>query len=171
MEIRHVLLGIIALILLFVVIRILRVLKRIIVSSTQKAVSSIRGIKILFTGANKKPVNSSDESNPQSGLRTGEVAQGKIVGKGSEMVDRGNGEFLQFYIDLLSNGKARRIWGEDLKRGLKACGASIGQCISVENRGVQPVQIEIPIKDDSGKVIRQERKLIHKTIFEVIAIS
>jgi len=171
MDIRHVLLIVLALILLFVVIRVLRVVKRIIVSSIVSVASSLRSTYRLFTGKSKVPANNGDDINSQSGLRTGEVAQGRIMGKGSEMVDRGNGEFLQFYIDLSNNGKARRIWGEDLKRGLKECSASIGQCISVENKGVQTVQVIVPIKDGSGNVIKRVPKKVAKTIFEVVVIS
>ena len=55
-------------------------------------------------------------------------------------------------------GVEKSSWGVDLKRAIEESGAKVGDKIQVANEGNQAVTINVPVRDDSGKVVGQETK-------------
>ncbi len=64
-------------------------------------------------------------------------------------------------------GVEKTSWGVDLKRAIEESGAKVGDKIQVANEGNQPVTINVPVRDDSGKVVGQETKEAKRNTWNV----
>lgn len=68
-----------------------------------------------------------------------------------------------------SDGKERLVWGVDLGRALKERDAKIGDRITLENRGMQTVTVERPIKDELGNKVGLEPVEVQRNAWKVHA--
>ncbi|MEQ1530938.1 MAG: hypothetical protein ABL925_16605, partial [Methylococcales bacterium] len=66
-----------------------------------------------------------------------------------------------------SQGKQTTTWGVDLERAMDESGAKIGDKITLTNEGRKAVTIEVPVKNDQGKVIGHEPKETHRNQWNV----
>ena len=59
------------------------------------------------------------------------------------------------------------MWSKDLERALKVSNAKQGDFIELENMGQQPVVVNVPVKDDSGKIIGWTPEMVHRNTWQV----
>ncbi len=64
-------------------------------------------------------------------------------------------------------GVEKTSWGVDLKRAIEESGAKVGDKIQVANEGNKQVTINVPVRDDSGKVVGQETKDVKRNTWNV----
>jgi len=70
-----------------------------------------------------------------------------------------------------ANDQERVTWGIDLERAVKESGAESGQNITLENKGRQPITIQIPVKDSTGKIVDYTTKETHRNEWAVNIIQ
>ena len=80
--------------------------------------------------------------------------------------DEGSSYFVKYRVQ---GGEEKTVWGVDLKRAVEESQAKPGDRIRVENIGKQAVTIEVPKRDEQGKVVGTETKETHRNAWEVKA--
>ncbi len=75
------------------------------------------------------------------------------------------------FIVLEREGKKRTVWGVDLPDAMDRSGAQIGDYIHLHSLGRQPVEIEVPVYDNSGNIVGTETKDTYRNLFEIDIIS
>jgi hypothetical protein len=77
-----------------------------------------------------------------------------------------------FFVTLKnSDGELRTTWGVDLKRILDEQGIGRGDQVELKNLGRKEVVIEVPIRDEQGKVLRHENRQTHRNEWDAEIIS
>lgn len=71
------------------------------------------------------------------------------------------------YIVLEKDGKERTVWGVDLPDAMERSGAEIGDRIRLHKLGKQPVTIEVPMHDESGRVTDIKTEEVHRNLFKI----
>lgn len=71
------------------------------------------------------------------------------------------------YIVLEKDGKERTVWGVDLPDAMERSGAEVGDRIRLHKLGKQPVEIEIPVRDESGKITGMKTGEVHRNLFKM----
>ncbi len=73
------------------------------------------------------------------------------------------------YHVTLSNGKTH--WGVGLKDALAESKAKIGDEVSVSKEGTETVEINVPVKDEQGKVIASEQKEVERGVWSIEVVN
>ncbi|MFA0073427.1 LPD7 domain-containing protein [Vibrio cyclitrophicus] len=73
------------------------------------------------------------------------------------------------YHVTLSDGKTH--WGVGLKDTLAESKAKIGDEVSVSKKGTETVEINVPVKDEQGKVIASEQKEVERGVWSVEVVN
>ncbi len=68
-------------------------------------------------------------------------------------------------------GSETTFWGVDLKRAIETSGAEIGDTVSVKNEGYQTVLVNIPVRNEKGRVVGHEEKEVQRNTWNVQLIS
>jgi len=64
-------------------------------------------------------------------------------------------------------GTEQTSWGLDLERAISDSGVQIGEPVKLDNLGSQPVVVQAPVKDATGKVIGFEPKEARRNVWSV----
>ena len=73
------------------------------------------------------------------------------------------------FIVLEDDKKQRQtIWGADLPRALAASGAAAGDRVALAYRGRKPVEIDVPVKDRSGRVTGVQKETVQRNSWELV---
>ncbi|NMX77834.1 hypothetical protein HBO23_33240 [Pseudomonas sp. WS 5532] len=74
-----------------------------------------------------------------------------------------------FFVTLaLQNGETTTLWGVDLARALEESCAQVGDVVSAQNLGRQPVDVQVKVRDADGKVIGTQWETVHRNKWQVI---
>ncbi|WP_373699408.1 LPD7 domain-containing protein [Neisseria dentiae] len=75
------------------------------------------------------------------------------------------------YIVLEKDGKERTVWGVDIPDAMERSGAEIGDRIHLHSLGKQPVEIDVPVRDEAGNFTGMEKKEVHRNLFKMEIVS
>ncbi|MDO4226207.1 LPD7 domain-containing protein [Neisseria sp.] len=75
------------------------------------------------------------------------------------------------FIVLEKDGKERTVWGVDLPDAMERSGAEIGDRIRLHSLGKQPVEIDVPVRDEAGNFTGMEKKEVHRNLFKMEIVS
>lgn len=93
---------------------------------------------------------------------------GSIVSHGKDNFEFDPKGRQNYFIEIQKdNGERKHIWGVDLERALQESGHKIGDRVQLTNLGYEMVNVEVPIKDRDGEIIRSEWKSVNRNKWEV----
>lgn len=75
------------------------------------------------------------------------------------------------YIVLEKDGKERTVWGVDIPDAMERSGAEIGDRIRLHSLGKQPVEVDVPVRDEAGNITGMEKKQVHRNLFKMEIVS
>ena len=91
----------------------------------------------------------------------------RIVNVGTAHYRHNPQEQLSPYIVLEREGKERTVWGVDIPDAMARSGAEVGDRIRLHKLGRQPVEIEVPVRDEHGKITGTEKKEVERNLFRM----
>ncbi len=110
-------------------------------------------------------------SETQAGAATKTAAAAEV---GERIVDVGTAHYrhnpneqLSPYIVLEKEGKERTVWGVDIPDAMARSGAEVGDRIHLHKLGKQPVEIEVNVRDENGKITGTEKKEVERNLFRM----
>lgn len=129
----------------------------------------------------KQPENSSVQSSsaePHSQDRKVQAAESQ---KGVMLLEHGAAPYLHnpdnrtnYFVKYEQDGEIRERWGVELESALTESGAQAGDRIEIHDLGKQPVVVNILVRDESGKIVRDEQgnkvfeeKEVEKNLFRI----
>ncbi|WP_455228191.1 MuF-C-terminal domain-containing protein [Kingella denitrificans] len=129
----------------------------------------------------KQPENSSVQSSsaePHSQDRKAQAAESQ---KGIMLLEHGAAPYLHnpdnptnYFVKYEQDGEIRERWGVELESALTESGAQAGDRIEIHDLGRQPVVVNILVRDESGKIVRDEQgnkvfeeKEVEKNLFRI----
>ncbi|MEN0053599.1 MAG: relaxase/mobilization nuclease domain-containing protein [Mucilaginibacter sp.] len=75
-----------------------------------------------------------------------------------------------YFIELIKfDGTSKIVWGIDLKRAIAQSGYQIGDNVQLNFKGSNAVQIQVPVKDEQGKITHFEDKVVNRNDWEISA--
>lgn len=129
----------------------------------------------------RQPENSSVQSSsaePHSQDRKVQAAESQ---KGVMLLEHGAAPYLHnpdnrtnYFVKYEQDGEIRERWGVELESALTESGAQAGDRIEIHDLGRQPVVVNILVRDESGKIVRDEQgnkvfeeKEVEKNLFRI----
>ena len=139
------------------------------------------GIEEMQPQQAKQPENSSVQSSsaePHSQDRKVQAAESQ---KGVMLLEHGAAPYLHnpdnrtnYFVKYEQDGEIRERWGVELESALTESGAQAGDRIEIHDLGRQPVVVNILVRDESGKIVRDEQgnkvfeeKEVEKNLFRI----
>lgn len=139
------------------------------------------GIEEMQLQQAKQPENSSVQSSsaePHSQDRKAQAAESQ---KGVMLLEHGAAPYLHnpdnptnYFVKYKQDGEIRERWGVELESALTESGAQAGDRIEIHDLGRQPVVVNILVRDESGKIVRDEQgnkvfeeKEVEKNLFRI----
>ncbi|UKD18114.1 DUF5710 domain-containing protein (plasmid) [Burkholderia aenigmatica] len=108
------------------------------------------------------------DTGPKTEAKPVDTMSGELLEHGSaryqHKADASHSYFVRYRDEA---GAERTVWGVDLKRAMEDSGAQVGDTVSLKNLGETPVQVQEPVRDEGGKVIRLEWKEALRNAWEV----
>lgn len=116
------------------------------------------------------PVHSVDKPIDPDEQKQSQEAESKTTlvsfGDAPYLNDKNNADS---YHVTLSNGKTH--WGVGLKDAINESKAKVGDEVSITKKGTETVEINVPVKDDQGKVIASEQKEVERGVWSVEVVN
>lgn len=102
---------------------------------------------------------------PETGVALAPV----LLEHGAAHYDFNIKEKMSYYVKTRSeSGEEKTQWGVDLKRAMKESGAEIGDRVTLENKGQQPVEVDVNIyAADKKTIINVETQTVMRNTWEV----
>ena len=139
------------------------------------------GIEQIQPQQSRQPENSSVQSSsaePHSQDRKVQAAESQ---KGVMLLEHGAAPYLHnpdnrtnYFVKYEQDGEIRERWGVELESALTESGAQAGDRIEIHDLGRQPVVVNILVRDESGKIVRDEQgnkvfeeKEVEKNLFRI----
>lgn len=139
------------------------------------------GIEQIQPQQSRQPENSSVQSSsaePHSQDRKVQAAESQ---KGVMLLEHGAAPYLHnpdnrtnYFVKYEQDGEIRERWGVELESALTEIGAQAGDRIEIHDLGRQPVVVNILVRDESGKIVRDEQgnkvfeeKEVEKNLFRI----
>ena len=139
------------------------------------------GIEEMQPQQAKQPENSSVQSSsaePHSQDRKVQAAESQT---GVMLLEHGAAPYLHnpdnrtnYFVKYEQDGEIRERWGVGLESALTESGAQAGDRIEIHDLGRQPVVVNILVRDESGKIVRDEQgnkvfeeKEVEKNLFRI----
>ncbi|OED65909.1 relaxase NikB [Vibrio tasmaniensis ZS-17] len=110
-----------------------------------------------------KPANTNEQKQSQDVESKTTIVS---FGVAPYMNDKNNDDS---YHVTLSNGKTH--WGVGLKDAIDESKAKVGDEVSITKKGTETVEINVPVKDDQGKVIASEQKEVERGVWSVEVVN
>lgn len=109
-------------------------------------------------GSHTPPVKMSvtEKETLQTGL-TGKLLD---AGKAPYQFDKSNSG--SFYVQIRTQDGNKTFWGVELEQALKDSGKEIGDMVKLQFLGRKAVTVNVPVKDDEGKVIGHKSVETHR---------
>jgi gas vesicle protein len=101
--------------------------------------------------------------------------EGKVIGRlvqhGEAKYKNDHDEKPSYYVTVQTrDGDERTVWGKDLKRAMSVTHCKVGDAISLERTGTEPVQVQANVRDDAtGKVVGTQQINARRNEWEVKA--
>lgn len=98
------------------------------------------------------------------------LPHGYLVSHGSAKYQHVKENQNSYYVVVSDrNGKEKTFWGIDLERAIKESNAVKGDLIELNGSKKEKVKVNVPVKDDSGKIIKGqfEEKMVEKAVWSV----
>ncbi|WP_394142902.1 LPD7 domain-containing protein [Vibrio chagasii] len=116
------------------------------------------------------PVHSVDKPIDPDEQKQSQEAESKTTlvsfGDAPYLNDKNNADS---YHVTLSDGRTH--WGVGLKDAIDESKAKVGDEVSITKKGTETVEINVPVKDDQGKVIATEPKEVERGIWSVEVVN
>ena len=79
-------------------------------------------------------------------------------------------ESASFYVQLqLPTGETKTLWGVGLEKALEDSGVQPGEVLTAQNLGRQPVEVDIKVRDEDGKLTGEvRREVVHRNVWSVM---
>ncbi|EKY4114549.1 hypothetical protein ABCV69_004615 [Pseudomonas aeruginosa] len=79
-------------------------------------------------------------------------------------------ESASFYVQLqLPTGETKTLWGVGLEKALEDSGVQLGEVMTAQNLGRQPVEVDIKVRDEDGKLTGEvRREVVHRNVWSVM---
>ena len=139
------------------------------------------GIEQIQPQQSRQSENSSVQSSsaePHSQDRKVQAAESQ---KGVMLLEHGAAPYLHnpdnrtnYFVKYEQDGEIRERWGVELESALTESGAQAGDRIEIHDLGRQPVVVNILVRDESGKIVRDEQgnkvfeeKEVEKNLFRI----
>ena len=80
-------------------------------------------------------------------------------------------ESASFYVQLqLPTGETKTLWGVGLEKALEDSGVQPGEVMTAQNLGRQPVEVDIKVRDEDGKLTGEvRREVVHRNVWSVMS--
>ncbi|EMG0086824.1 hypothetical protein V4X86_005389 [Pseudomonas aeruginosa] len=80
-------------------------------------------------------------------------------------------ESASFYVQLqLPTGETKTLWGVGLEKALEDSGVQPGEVLTAQNLGRQPVEVDIKVRDEDGKLTGEvRREVVHRNVWSVMS--
>jgi len=96
------------------------------------------------------------------------AAYGKLKDFGAAPFEFNKENKESYFITLQKkNGEEKTIWGKELKAAIDKKGAKVGDNIQIEHKGLEPVKVNVEIKDKQGNVIGTKQVDTHRNNWEI----
>lgn len=129
----------------------------------------------------KQPENSSVQSSSAEPHSQDRKVQAPESQKGVMLLEHGVAPYLHnpdnrtnYFVKYEQDGEIRERWGVELESALTESGAQAGDRIEIHDLGRQPVVVNILVRDESGKIVRDEQgnkvfeeKEVEKNLFRI----
>jgi hypothetical protein len=94
----------------------------------------------------------------------GRAYRGRLIEHGPANYQHDRQAELSYFLKLDTRSGERVLWGKDFERAVKQSlsGVKLGDDISVQNVGQQPVTVVARHRDDEGNVVRREKVAAHR---------
>ena len=106
------------------------------------------------------------------------VAPAAAADMGERIVELGNAPYRHNpenqpspYLVLEREGKERTVWGVDLPDAMERSGAEVGDRIRLHSLGKQPVELDVPVRNEAGEVTGMEKKEVHRNLFKMEVVG
>lgn len=112
------------------------------------------------------------QDNGLQGKDQPDLPSGILVNHGAAPYLHDDKNKSSYFVTLRQGETERTIWGVGLPAAIQASEAKIGDDITLENRGRQPVEVDQPVYGDDGKtIIGHETVLTHRNAWEVTVLN
>lgn len=139
------------------------------------------GIEQIQPQQSRQPENSSVQSSSAEPHSQDRKVQAAEYQKGVMLLEHGAAPYLHnpdnrtnYFVKYEQDGEIRERWGVELESALTESGAQAGDRIEIHDLGRQPVVVNILVRDESGKIMRDEQgnkvfeeKEVEKNLFRI----
>ena len=95
----------------------------------------------------------------------------RIIAHGAAPYQNQPDKQMSYFVRLEQDGRERTVWGAGLPEALHQSGADVGDRIALRNLGHQPVEIEVPVHDEAGKVVGHEHKSVTRNVWQMDVVA
>lgn len=139
------------------------------------------GIEQIQPQQSRQSENSSVQSSSAETHSQDRKVQAAESQKGVMLLEHGAAPYLHnpdnrtnYFVKYEQDGEIRERWGVELESALTESGAQAGDRIEIHDLGRQPVVVNILVRDESGKIVRDEQgnkvfeeKEVEKNLFRI----
>lgn len=91
---------------------------------------------------------------------------GRLVAHGRDNFNHDPNEKASYFVTLQTQAGERTAWGKDLERAMAEDQFQVGDAVSLERKGWEPVTVDANVRDDAGKVIGKEEVAARRNVWE-----
>lgn len=115
---------------------------------------------IDLTMSKSLPQNNQDKDDINSSQRTnqteGRIYKGHLLDHGAAKFNHDQNENNSYYVKLATNYGEKTVWGVDLNRAIAEGDVKPGDDITLEFKGQKDVTVQVPKRDETGKITGHE---------------
>ncbi|CNI31956.1 LPD7 domain-containing protein [Yersinia pekkanenii] len=125
-------------------------------NQTKPSASAVPGTQAPTVHATGTPQS---QQRPQQDAAQPETTglTGKLLAHGEAPYDFDDTNSMSYHVKMRTADGEKVIWGKELNGALADSGMNIGDIISLRCLGQQPVTVNSPVKDETGKILRWEK--------------
>ena len=114
-----------------------------------------------------RPANSNVAPASLYDVPDDKVVIGTIINYGTAPYKFDESNNVSFYLNIRNGDTTRTLWGLDLERALTESSYDIDDEVAIYDRGRVPVQVMAKIRDEEGRVVRQEPRMVIKGAWHI----
>ncbi|HAT1583143.1 TPA: hypothetical protein I8Y16_004020 [Raoultella ornithinolytica] len=97
------------------------------------------------------------------------VLRGELLDFGRAKYEHKDDEKMSYFIKLRNEHGEKEHWGVDFQRALKDAGVKRGDIITASFVGNKDVEVNAPVRDENGKIVRYEKIITQRNEWKVAA--
>lgn len=97
------------------------------------------------------------------------VLRGELLDFGRAKYEHKDDEKMSYFIKLRNEHGEKEHWGVDFQRALKDAGVKRGDIITAAYVGNKDVEVNAPVRDENGKIVRYEKIITQRNEWKVAA--